>query len=124
MGSREDVRAVLIAGSVATGEARPDSDVDVILLTTECSQYIDDVSWAAALGTVRTVAIEDYGRVTAVRVFYEDGLEVEYGIAPADWASAPFDIGTEQVARDGIFVLFDRDGHATALATTFSSPNE
>jgi deazaflavin-dependent oxidoreductase (nitroreductase family) len=56
--------------------------------------------------------------VTSVRALYADGLEVEFGIAPADWASEPCDAGTEQVARGGFVVLLDRDGHATSLAAT------
>ena len=48
--------------------------------------------------------------------FYREGLEAEFSIAPADWASAPLDAGTEQVARDGFVVIMDRDDHATAVA--------
>ena len=111
---RRDVRALAIVGSFAPGEARPDSDLDLVLLTDERDKYVG-TDWTADLGPIRSVALEYYGKVTSVRAFYRDGLEVELAIAPADWASAPLDAGTEQVVRDGFIVLMDRDGHATAL---------
>lgn len=120
---RPDVRALVIVGSVARGDAGPDSDVDVVLLTTDRDRYLDSNDWVADFGPVRSVELEDYGRVTSIRTVYSDGLEVEFGIAPAHWASVPLDTGTEQVARDGIVVLLDRDGEATALAATVSPPN-
>jgi hypothetical protein len=51
---------------------------------------------------------EDWGRVTSLRVWYADGLEVEFGIADRSWASAPLDVGTRRVIEDGLVVLFDR----------------
>jgi hypothetical protein len=46
--------------------------------------------------------------VTSLRVWYADGLEVEFGIADRDWASAPLDAGTRRVLEEGLVVLFDR----------------
>jgi predicted nucleotidyltransferase len=113
---REDVRALIVVGSVARGDARPDSDVDVVLLTTHPARYLENVQWVSDFGAAPRVELEYYGKVTSVRAAYGDGLEVEFAIAAADWASAPLDAGTEAVARDGIVVLLDRDGAATALA--------
>ena len=113
---RDDVRALVVVGSVARGDARPDSDVDVVLLTARPAQYLDGVAWVSEFGATERVELERYGKVTSVRAAYRFGLEVEFGVAGADWASTPFDPGTEEVARNGIVVLFDRDGHATALA--------
>ena len=117
---RVDVRALAIVGSVARGDARPDSDLDLVLLTDERDKYVGTTDWTADLGPVQSVALEYYGKVTSVRAFYREGLEVEFAIAPADWASAPLDAGTEQVVRDGFIVLMDREGHATALARELS----
>ena len=118
---RQDVRALVIVGSVARGDARPDSDVDVVLLTTSPAHYLERTDWVSAFGAAQAGELEDYGNVTSVRAFYSDGLEVEFAIAPVDWASAPFDSGSEDVARHGILVLLDRDGHATALAAAMTS---
>jgi predicted nucleotidyltransferase len=113
------VRALLVVGSVARGDARPDSDVDVVLLATEPERYLGRIDWVRTFGATRHTEIEDYGRLVSIRAVYRSGLEVEFGIAAPDWAEAPFDPGTEEVARGGIVVLLDRDGHATALARAF-----
>jgi predicted nucleotidyltransferase len=119
---RHDVRALAVVGSVARGDAWPDSDIDVVLLTTDPARYLERVDWASEFGAAQTVGLEHYGNVTSVRVWYREGLEVEFGIAPADWASAPIDPGAAEVAREGIVVLLDRDGHATALAAAMGWP--
>jgi hypothetical protein len=67
--------------------------------------------------------LEHYGKVTSVRAHYGNGLEVEFTIAAADWASAPFDSEAEEVARNGIVVLLDRDGHAIGLADACNPSN-
>ncbi|PWU17193.1 MAG: hypothetical protein C5B48_16295 [Candidatus Rokuibacteriota bacterium] len=120
--AREEIRAVVVVGSFARGEARPDSDVDVVLLASEPSVYISDTTWVSTFGSAKAISCERYGRVTAVRVFYGGGLEVEFGIAPADWASAPVDPGTEEVSRHRILVLLDRDGDVTALRSGATGP--
>ena len=113
---RDDVRALLLVGSFARGEARPDSDVDIVLLTDRQCAYLDDTNWVSVFGQVDRVEVEPYGRVTSVRAFYPEGLEVEFAVAPADWATRPLDPGTEAVVRGGIVVLLDRDGDAQDLA--------
>lgn len=120
---REDVRALVVVGSVARGDARPGSDVDIVLLTNHPGRYLVNVDWISDFGAAHRVELEVYGKVTSVRVVYDDGLEVEFAIAAADWASTPLDPGTEAVARDGIVVLLDRDGDATALANVCGPSN-
>lgn len=122
--SREDIRAVVVVGSVARGDARPDSDVDVVLLTIDPARYLENVRWISDFGAAHRVELEVYGKVTSVRAVYGDGLEVEFAIAAADWASTPLDPGTVAVARDGIAVLLDRDGDATALASVCAPSNQ
>src|SRR5262249_46450194 len=86
-------------------------------------RYLETVNWVADSGATERIELEAYGKVTSVRAAYRNGLEVEYAIAAADWASEPFDAGTGEVARDGIVVLLDRDGHATRLAEALGPPN-
>ncbi len=71
-------------------------------------QYLTEVAWATAFGPVERHQVEDYGRLTSVRVWYADGLEVEYGITGEEWAAAPLDEGTRQVISDGLVVLLER----------------
>jgi hypothetical protein len=119
-----DVRVLAIVGSVARGEARLDSDVDVVLVVADPGRYLQHTSWVSDLGEAGKVALEAYGKVTSVRVLYAGGLEVEFAIAAADWVSAPFDPGTVEVARRGMMVLLDRDGHARALEAFVSGNAE
>jgi predicted nucleotidyltransferase len=114
--TREDLQALLLVGSHARGEARADSDVDLVFVTEDESRYLEDTSWVTQFGRVVSVQLEDHPPTTSVRAVYEDNVEVEFGIAPADWASPPFDPGTMKVARNGIRVLLDRKGDATELA--------
>ncbi len=94
--------------------------MDVVLLTEDPPFYLVGTDWVATFGRVAKTEVESYGRVTAVRAFYDDGLEVEFGIAPPDWATEPLDAGTAEVARGGIVALLDRDGHVTALEKAMS----
>jgi predicted nucleotidyltransferase len=106
--SHPDVRAVALVGSHARGTASRDSDVDLVLLTEHPSKLADDTSWVSNFGTPEKLALEDWGRVTSVRVWYRAGLEVEFGLATLAWATEP-DEGTRRVLADGYRVLLDRD---------------
>ena len=46
--------------------------------------------------------------MTSIRVWYSDGLEVEYGITDERWTAVPLDEGSRQVIADGMQVLFER----------------
>ena len=105
-----DIQGVLLVGSYARGAARPDSDVDLVILTTSPKRYLDSTSFAETFGAVSRWQIEDWGKVTSVRVWYEDGLEVEYGFALPDWAAQPLDPGTRQVISNGMQIVFGRSG--------------
>ena len=108
-GRKPDVRGVALVGSHARGTARPDSDVDLVILADEPRAYLDDTAWARQFGRVRRDDVEDWGAVESLRVRYRIGLEVEYGFAIPLWARLPLDPGTKQVLAAGARVLIDRD---------------
>jgi predicted nucleotidyltransferase len=110
---RADVSALLLVGSHARGEARPDSDVDFVVLSTAPLVLASDHAWVSAFGIVRQVSVEDWGKLTAVGVWYEDGPEVEFGIAGLDWPTAD---GTAAVLAGGFRVLLGRDGLMRGLS--------
>jgi hypothetical protein len=116
---RSDVVAVALVGSWARGSARPDSDVDLVVLTTEGARYLEHDDWIAGLGAQRLVLTRSWGPLTERRVVMPSGLEVEVGIAAPSWAAVdPVDAGTQQVVTDGVRVLYDPAGLlATLLAT-------
>lgn len=105
--SQDGISCVILIGSYARGTACTDSDVDIVLICADPHRLIDDDSWVGEFGiTIRKVH-EDWGKVQSIRVFYADGLEVEFGITDADWLSLPLDSGTRQVLQDGYQVLLD-----------------
>ena len=112
---RPDIEGVALVGSYALGVANEESDVDLIILTKQSENYLSDAAWAAAFGEVTECKVEDWGRVKSLRVFYKDGLEVEYGFALPQWAYIPVDTGTHRVVRGGMKVLFDPRGLLTRL---------
>jgi predicted nucleotidyltransferase len=107
----EDIRAVILVGSHARGEARKDSDVDLVIITTG-PDFLMDSTFMETFGTVMKLQREDYGRVTSIRVWYEeDDLEVEFGITSPEWLEKPLDRGTRRVLADGFRVLVDKGSH-------------
>jgi len=105
-----DIVSVALVGSHARGAARSDSDVDLVIQCASPARYLGDLTWISEFGVAKDVSVEDYGVVQSVRVFYEGGPEVEYGITSSKWATLPLDEGTLKVLRDGVKVLLDRDG--------------
>lgn len=114
-GTRPDVLGVALVGSHARQAAKPDSDVDLVIVCKAPSAYLENAAWTAAFGRPLRTGREEWGRVTSVRVWYADGLEVEFGVAGASWAEAPLDEGTRRVAQDGLVVVFDRGGAFAGL---------
>ena len=108
--SQAGVVGVALVGSHARGEARPDSDVDLVLLCQAPDDLVRDTSWVRGFGEVTAIQVEQWGRVTSLRVYYLDGVEVEFGLTTSEWAEIPADPGTRNVIAPGMRVLFDRDG--------------
>jgi predicted nucleotidyltransferase len=114
--AREDVRAMALVGSHARGAAGPASDVDLVLLCSDPDRYVVSAEWVRELGAPGRVEIEDWGLIRSVRVFFEDGPEVELGIGGTGWVASPPPPGTMEVLAGGVTVLLDRDGALTQLA--------
>jgi len=106
----DDLRALALVGSRARGEARPDSDIDFVLLAVDPERLLDERGWIARFGRAGSVALEDWGRLRSLRVRCDGGSEVEFGVAAPDWAALPLDAGTAGVLRGGCRILLDRDG--------------
>lgn len=89
------------------------SDVDLVVLTTAKEGYLANESWMAELGGARMVRTQDWGPLHTERRFaLLSGLEVEFGVAPPEWAAIdPPDPGTREVARNGgLRTLYDPEG--------------
>ena len=107
--------AVALVGSHARGTATEKSDIDLIILASSYTSYLNDHSWLSRFGNVERSTNEQWGRVDSVRVFYETGVEIEFGFAAPSWVEVPLDAGTRQVVQDGFKILFDPKGVFDAL---------
>ena len=107
--AQPDIQAVALVGSYARNAATETSDIDLVIIASQPETYLQDVAWTRRFGQVRRQQVEDYGKVTSIRVWYTDGREVEYGITDEGWAALPLDEGTHRVISDGMRVLFERE---------------
>ena len=104
----DDVLAVGYVGSWARGTARPDSDLDLIIVTITPDKYLETSDWTAFFGVVCEVKSEDWGLVQSRRAFYEDDSEIEFGITTKDWTKTnPVDEDTKKVVQDGMAIVYD-----------------
>src|ERR1041384_7548159 len=78
--NQADIQALALIGSHARNAAKETSDVDLVLIATDPNIYLDDTSWVQQFGTVKKRQMEDYGLLISLRIWYMDGLEIEYGI--------------------------------------------
>ena len=109
---RKDIRGVAVVGSWARAEARMDSDIDVVVLTSDKERYVTCHDWIeGSLGQpAEVVRTRKWGPLTERRVLLPSGLEVEFGFTGPEWATPnPVDPGTMQVVVDGCIPLFDPD---------------
>jgi len=120
---REDLRAVALVGSWARGSPRMDSDVDVVLLTDDTTQYTDGEQWTHEFGALAiVVSTQDWGVLTERRFALPSGLEVDVGVVGPSWAcTAPLDEGTVKVVSDGLVALHDPDGLLAAVVNAVAS---
>jgi uncharacterized protein len=125
---RTDVVAVALVGSHARGAARPDSDVDFVVVTTE-PEFYRAAAWPAQIvwpsgGSVRPAwADAAYGALWARHLELTDGTRVEVGFAAPAWARVrPVDAGTAAVVRGGCEVLWDPSGLLATLRRAVEMP--
>ena len=105
---QSNIQALALVGSHASGTATETSDVDLVIITDDPDRFLYNLLWIERFGTVHKQQIEKYGLVTSIRVWYDDGLEVEYGITDERWVAVPINKGTQRVIADGMRILFER----------------
>jgi predicted nucleotidyltransferase len=92
---RKDIRAAALVGSYAREEMENDSDVDLVIITETPQNYISNTEWIRVFGRPIAKKVEEYGKLTSLRVWYESGLEIEYGFTNREWVQSPLDEGTQ-----------------------------
>mgnify|MGYP001780637230 CR=1 FL=1 len=102
------IESVIVVGSYARGTNKETSDLDFCIITTNKNKMIDNPDFVKMFGTFEKMQTEHYGACTSIRVWYKDGLEVEFGIVEPSWISVPLDSGTHKVLSDGYKVIVDK----------------
>lgn len=126
------IQAVAVVGSHARGTARPDSDIDLVLLTTNPKAFRADAAWLGAIKWNTTGAQpmkwddEDYGELWSRRLWLEpNGGEVEFGFASPSWADVnPVEPGTGRVIADGCRILHDPEKILSRLCVAVSGATQ
>lgn len=116
----ENILALGLVGSYARNNPKPDSDVDLMFIAKKPSVYLSDNKWIIKFGEIEKVEDEVWGRVKTKRVFYANGLEVEFNFDNKGWAD-PKDSGTQRVVGDGMKILVDKEGILEELEKSFKS---
>lgn len=106
---RKDIRATALVGSYAREELEKDSDVDLVIITETPQKYITNTEWARVFGKPITKKVEEYGKLTSLRIWYENGLEIEYGFTTRDWIQSLSEDEMELITEDGLRVLFEKE---------------
>ena len=115
---RKDIRAAALVGSYAREELEKDSDVDLVIITETPQRYITNTEWTRVFGKPITKKIEKYDTLTSLRIWYESGLEIEYGFATRDWIQNVSETELKQITNDGLRVLFEKE----KLLSPFETP--
>ncbi len=116
---RPDVVAVGLAGSQARGTARPDSDVDLVVVTRDRDGYLGWAGPGAGWADLRT---RRWGPLLERRFRPPGGPVVEVGFVPESWAAVPADAGTAGVVAGGFVVLHDPAGVLARLVGAGNPP--
>ena len=106
--STSHIESVLIVGSYARGTNKENSDLDIVIITSNKSDMIIRQDFTQEFGEVYKQQTEYYGACTSIRAWYNDGKEVEFGIVEPSWISMPLDSGTYKVLSDGYKIIIDK----------------
>jgi predicted nucleotidyltransferase len=103
-----DLDSLLLVGSYARDKAHQDSDIDLVLIFNDPEKYVNNIDWIKEFGEIEKCKIEYWGRVTSIRTWYKNVIEVEFGITSVEWAEIPVDSGTFRVVSGGLKILIDK----------------
>ena len=109
------IDAVALVGSWARNEAHGDSDLDLMVLTSNPKLFFDDDSWFDRIlwheFNLRAVSYYDrvYGVVKSRHFCFQDGQRIEFSFGYWSWAKTnPIDSGTLAVVSSGVAIIYDR----------------
>lgn len=129
--AQPEIRAVALVGSHARGTARPDSDIDLVLLATDPDAFRAGTTWVGQIDwhAIDTGALrwqdEEYGTAWSRRVCLTDRrVLVEFTFASLNWANTDLpDAGTRRVISGGCRILYDSDELLSRLCEAIGREN-
>jgi aminoglycoside 6-adenylyltransferase len=105
-----NIRAVVLTGSAARGDADEWSDLDIEIYAVDPSRLLEDASWYARFGKVLAVeALANPGWHPTRLLYLVDG-KIDFMIAPVSGLDAPRDAAPFRL-------LIDKDGNGARLTT-------
>ena len=124
--ARPDLKSLALVGSWARGAARPDSDIDLLVLANDPSAFRTSRDWLAQVlpppFRVLSERIVDYGGVFSWHTLVGPEVELELSFGPLAWAATdPIDAGTLGVVRGGFRIIVDKDGRLRRLVDAVDS---
>jgi aminoglycoside 6-adenylyltransferase len=112
--TRGDIRAVLVVGSRARSEppADPYSDLDLMVYTTDWSDYVADTDWLGRFGAVWVTVQDDIGEGRPeFLALYNGGYKLDFAFDRASKLEQIAGMDTlPEVLDRGYRVLLDKDG--------------
>lgn len=105
--NEERISLALVIGSYARNEQRDDSDIDYILMTDDIDDFVENTNWTKLFGAVVSVNQELYEEVTALRIYYREDIELEFGFVSADWLDKPLKEATQEAINGGYRLIKD-----------------
>ena len=66
-----DIKSIIIVGSYAKGTNKATSDIDLIIITTNKDEMLNNQNFIELFGEVERTQTEYYGACTSVRVWYK-----------------------------------------------------
>lgn len=105
------IESIIIVGSYARGTNKDNSDLDVVIITSDKLGMVTNEEFIQGFGEIYKKQTEYYGECTSIRVWYKNGQEVEFGIVEPSWIKKPLDAGTKRVLSDGYRVISDKKNY-------------
>ncbi|MGB3655303.1 MAG: nucleotidyltransferase domain-containing protein [Rivularia sp. (in: cyanobacteria)] len=123
---RSEILALALVGSYARGEAKPNSDIDLMVITSNTEffrqnhNWIHEINWESINYKILTFNDAQYGVVWSRHIYLSslnnefNNIKVEISFGLPTWASVnPIDSGTFNVVSRGCKIIYDPQGILT-----------
>lgn len=108
------IDAAITIGSYVRGTQKPDSDIDAVIVSSDKLYFIENTAVLKRFGSYSRYQLEDWTACTSVRVWFDDGMEVEFGFVRDFWATNVAESGAARALEDGFETIYDPNGWFTA----------